>query len=110
MNEVRQRYLRGPVEEDLKGRMVFIGGPRQVGKTVFAQGFLTPPDIMHPAYLNWDDVQVRSSLMKGELPAGQPVIILDEIHKSDLVTLNNCHFQNYMGIQSLQTRKPYFQT
>jgi uncharacterized protein len=81
MNEVRQRYLRGPVEEDLKGRMVFIGGPRQVGKTVFAQGFLTPPDIMHPAYLNWDDVQVRSSLMKGELPAGQPVIILDEIHK-----------------------------
>lgn len=61
--------------------MVFIGGPRQVGKTVFALGFLNPPDIKHPAYLNWDDVQVRSSLMKGELPAGQPIIILDEIHK-----------------------------
>lgn len=61
--------------------MVFIGGPRQVGKTVFALEFLSPPDIKHPAYLNWDDIQVRPSLMKGELPAGQPVIILDEIHK-----------------------------
>jgi predicted AAA+ superfamily ATPase len=81
MNEIRQRYLKEPVEEDLKTRMVFIGGPRQVGKTVFALWFLSPPDIKHPAYLNWDDVQVRSFLMKGELPASQPVIILDEIHK-----------------------------
>jgi len=30
MNEMRQRYLRAPVQEDLKSRMVFIGGPRQV--------------------------------------------------------------------------------
>lgn len=81
MNEIRQRYLRESVEEDLKSRMVFIGRPRQVGKTVFALGFLSPPDIKNPAYLNWDDVQVRSFLMKGELPAGQPVVILDEIHK-----------------------------
>jgi len=81
MNEIRQRYLKETVEEDLKSRMVFIGGPRQVGKTVFALGFLSPPVIQHPAYLNWDDVQVRSSLMKGELPANQPVIVLDEIHK-----------------------------
>jgi len=81
MTEIRQRYLKKPVEEDLKTRMVFIGGPRQVGKTVFALRFLKPPDIKHPAHLNWDNVQARSSLMKGELPAGQPVIILDEIHK-----------------------------
>ncbi|MCF8144859.1 MAG: AAA family ATPase [Deltaproteobacteria bacterium] len=81
MNEIHQRYLKEPVEDDLKSRMVFIGGPRQVGKTVFALGFLSPPDIRHAAYLNWDDVQVRSSLMKGELPANQPLIILDEIHK-----------------------------
>ncbi len=81
MIDIRQRYLRNPVEADLKSRMVFIGGPRQVGKTTFALGFLASPNIKQAAYLNWDDVQARSSLMKGELPANQTVIILDEIHK-----------------------------
>ncbi|MGD9974239.1 MAG: ATP-binding protein [Desulfatirhabdiaceae bacterium] len=81
MIDIRQRYMRNPVEADLKSRMVFIGGPRQVGKTTFALGFLASPNIKQAAYLNWDDVQARSSLMKGELPANQAVIILDEIHK-----------------------------
>ena len=81
MKEPLPRYLKTPVSDDLKTRMVFVGGPRQVGKTVFAVGFLDPPDIQQPGYLNWDDVQVRSALMKGELPSGQPVIVLDEIHK-----------------------------
>ncbi len=52
-----------------------------MGKTTLALLFLSPPSVKHPAYLNWDDVKVHSSLMKGELPAGQPLLILDEIHK-----------------------------
>ena len=77
----RTRYLKKSVEEDLKGKMVFIGGPRQVGKTIFALSFLPEPDEKHPAYLNWDDVYVRPSIIKGELPAKQKIIVLDEIHK-----------------------------
>gem|GEM_PF-2945591 len=43
MIDIRQRYMRNPVEADLKSRMVFIGGPRQVGKATFALLFLTSP-------------------------------------------------------------------
>jgi predicted AAA+ superfamily ATPase len=75
------RYLKSPVEADLKTRMVFVGGPRQVGKTTFALSFLSTPSEKHPAYLNWDDVQARPRLMRGELPPNQPFIVLDEIHK-----------------------------
>ena len=61
--------------------MVFIGGPRQVGKTTFALSFLSEPTGKHPAYLNWDNIATRSSLLKGELPAKEEYIVLDEIHK-----------------------------
>lgn len=81
MGATRLRYLRTAVEEDLRDRMVFVGGPRQVGKTTFALGLLPRPDIRHPAYLNWDDPRVRPALLRGELPAGERLVILDEIHK-----------------------------
>ena len=81
MNEIYERYLRDSVREDLESRMVFVGGPRQVGKTTFALTFLSEPTEKHPAYLNWDDISTRSSLLKGELPANQKCIVLNEIHK-----------------------------
>jgi hypothetical protein len=62
--------------------MVFVGGPRQVGKTTFALGFLGErADETHPAYLNWDHPGVRSALRRAELPPREPLILLDEIHK-----------------------------
>ena len=81
MEEMRARYLKNPVVADLKDRMVFVGGPRQVGKTTFALGFLSEATEKHPAYLNWDNPAIRASLLKGELPAAQKVVVLDEIHK-----------------------------
>jgi uncharacterized protein len=81
MKKIYTRYLKDPIKEDLKDRMVFVGGPRQVGKTTFALTFLPEHSEKHPAYLNWDNLPVRSSLLKGELPGGQDSIILDEIHK-----------------------------
>jgi len=81
MNKLIERYLKNPVTEDLKDRMVFVGGPRQVGKTTFALSFLPESTERHPAYLNWDDISTRSALMKGELPSGEKLIILDEVHK-----------------------------
>jgi predicted AAA+ superfamily ATPase len=76
-----ERYLKQSAQEDLKTRMIFVGGPRQVGKTTFALSFLSAPTEKSPAYLNWDDIKTRPSLMRGELPPDQPVLILDEIHK-----------------------------
>ena len=61
--------------------MVFVGGPRQVGKTTFSLTFLSSPSEKHPAYLSWDDLADRSALLKGELPSNQNCIVLDEIHK-----------------------------
>ncbi len=75
------RYLETSIKHDLSEKMVFVGGPRQVGKTTLALGFLDEPSRRHKSYLNWDVVQNRASLMRGELPGGQELIILDEIHK-----------------------------
>ena len=75
------RYLADPIRDDLARKMVFVGGPRQVGKTTMALGLLGAPGKRHRGYLNWDDPRVRPRLLRGELPAGQPLIVLDEIHK-----------------------------
>ena len=77
----RKRYIHESVQEDLLSRMVFVGGPRQVGKTTFALSFLKDPAASHPAYLNWDEVSDRKAILRGELPPKQTLIILDEIHK-----------------------------
>lgn len=76
-----ERYIRQQVSLDLQSKMVFVGGPRQVGKTTFALSLLDEPTPKHPAYLNWDDTKVRSQLLKGELPSKERLIVLDEIHK-----------------------------
>ena len=81
MKKTYRRYINDSVDEDLKNKMVFVGGPRQVGKTTFALTFLKEPHEKNPAYLNWDDVLTRSSLLRGELPPNQDLIVLDEIHK-----------------------------
>lgn len=76
-----ERYLKSPIAEDLSEKMVFLGGPRQVGKTTLALSFLPGGDEKHPAYLNWDNPTTRSLLLQGALPAGQRLVLLDEIHK-----------------------------
>ncbi len=69
------------VEQDLKEKMVFIGGPRQVGKTTLALSLLKNADLNHPAYLNWDDLNDRKKIKLAEIPENQSLIIFDEIHK-----------------------------
>ena len=76
------RYLENAVAHALNRKMVFVGGPRQVGKTTFALGFLgKKADETHPAYLNWDHPSVPPRLRAAELPAREPLLLLDEIHK-----------------------------
>lgn len=79
---MKQRYLTPFVAEDLKTRMVFVGGARQVGKTTFALSFLGDSKQEHsPAYLNWDSIDDREKILKAEIPPNQPILIFDEIHK-----------------------------
>ena len=76
------RYIRDHIEADLANRMVFIGGPRQVGKTTLALSLLGPcSNESSPAYLNWDVLSDREDILAERLPSGQPRIIFDEIHK-----------------------------
>ena len=76
-----KRYLEEIIRKDLAEKMVFLGGPRQVGKTTLALTLLENGDERHPAYLNWDDLQSRRMLLGGALPGVEPLVILDEVHK-----------------------------
>jgi len=76
-----QRYLQTPIKTDLKEKMVFLGGPRQVGKTTFSQSLLKKFSDRHPAYLNWDSLTDRQIILNGTWPSSEKLIVLDEIHK-----------------------------
>jgi len=75
-----ERYPIRHILDDLQKKMVFIGGPRQVGKTTLALSILRG-DENHPAYLNWDYFEDKRDILQGKLPSNQNLIILDEIHK-----------------------------
>ncbi len=74
------RYIKSAIVDDLHKKMVFVGGPRQVGKTTMALNILEG-DEQHPAYFNWDYMDDKRLLLQGGLPANQPLVVLDEIHK-----------------------------
>lgn len=76
----QKRYLQSTIEKFMEKRMVFVGGPRQVGKTTLCLDFLSPPQISNPAYMNWDDPHSRVLIKSGELPR-QKILLFDEIHK-----------------------------
>ena len=59
------RYLQAPIESDLGRKMVFVGGPRQAGKTQLGKLIIPDP----AAYLNYDIAEHRRAILKGELPA-----------------------------------------
>jgi hypothetical protein len=47
------RYIAANILEDLTRKMVFVGGPRQVGKTTLAKAILSS-NYPSGRYLNWD--------------------------------------------------------
>ena len=73
---MQPRYLSAQVKHDLSRKMVFVAGPRQVGKTTLGQSL---PGAKR-GYLNWDVAAHRERILKGQLPASK-LWIFDEIHK-----------------------------
>jgi len=69
------------IKKDLEKKMVFIGGPRQVGKTTLATSLIHNFKDNHPAYLNWDNEVSKRNILKGLWPKDEPLIVFDEIHK-----------------------------
>lgn len=58
--------------------MVFITGPRQSGKTTLVQELISN---LPSLYLNWDDQDHRSKILKRDWSDEEVYIALDEIHK-----------------------------
>jgi predicted AAA+ superfamily ATPase len=71
------RYLAAILSSELKQKMVFLGGPRQVGKTSLAQSLMTKSSI----YMNWDDDQNKEDILSKKITTSADFIIFDEIHK-----------------------------
>ena len=74
--DTHRRYLQAQVVDDLARKMVFLSGPRQVGKTTLA---LALPG-GRAGYLTWDDPDDRDRILRRRLPRS-PMWIFDEIHK-----------------------------
>ncbi len=68
--------------------MIFLSGPRQVGKTTFMQEIIAKA-YPKTTYFNWDILDNKKTLLQDPYffqavdfsGAGQPLVILDEIHK-----------------------------
>ena len=77
-------------DENLTGRhMVFIAGPRQVGKTLLAKNWLKQKGCAS-LYFNWDEPSIRRAYLANSLffeskarslSIRDPWIVFDEIHK-----------------------------
>ncbi len=81
---VRRRYLHDAIDDlaFARGKMAFVGGPRQAGKTTLAKTFLAERG---GRYATWDDVATRRIWVRDPkqlVPKAREVLALDEIHKA----------------------------
>src|SRR5271157_3039882 len=73
-------------KELIGSKMVFLAGPRQIGKTTYARSLIATPD--KGAYFNWDNPDVRRDFsgdtfffLKRYGGSGDYLVVFDEIHK-----------------------------
>ncbi len=71
-----RRYLAAQIAADLSRKMVFVSGPRQVGKTTLAKSL--PGGTT--GYMTWDAPDDRDRILRREYPKS-PLWVFDEIHK-----------------------------
>ena len=78
MMENKKRQLFSNIISDLDEKMVFLSGPRQVGKTTLAKQVLKEKS---GVYYSWDNQKDRRIILEGSWPTSPSLIVLDEIHK-----------------------------
>ncbi len=76
-----RRYLHASILSDLKEKMVFLAGPRQVGKTTVAKHIMSSSYGSSGIYLNWDNRSDRKEIRQARWPGEESLVILDELHK-----------------------------
>jgi len=74
-----KRKIYNKIVLDLKKKMVFIVGPRQVGKTWLAKRIMK--EYKNPIYLNFDNSDHREIIKKQSWLKDVDLIVFDEIHK-----------------------------
>ena len=74
------RYLTPHILSDLSAKMVFVGGPRQVGKTTLAKDILSK-NFASGRYLNWDFDEDRQDILKKKWSTVNSLLVFDELHK-----------------------------
>ena len=79
MSYSKKRYLQAFILKDLKEKMIFIEGPRQVGKTTMSLNIAKSTNKKY-IYLSWDDASDRKFILKQQFPV-ENFIIYDELHK-----------------------------
>ncbi len=77
---MKTRYLQSIIEQDINNKMVFLAGPRQVGKTTLARMIAT--GYSRTVYLNWDNPEHRQIITKMHWSPDTELLILDEVHKN----------------------------
>jgi predicted AAA+ superfamily ATPase len=73
------RYLRDAILQDLARKMVFLGGPRQVGKTSLAETVMESYE--QPLYLNYDNLKQRKQMREEQWSKENQLLVFDELHK-----------------------------
>lgn len=74
------RYITPYILDDLRSKMVFISGPRQVGKTTLAKGILSG-HFSSGRYLDWDLDEDRQDILKKRWDRDEKLLVFDELHK-----------------------------
>jgi predicted AAA+ superfamily ATPase len=73
------RKQQGDIAEDLKKKMVFLTGPRQVGKTTLAKKLMQR--YTNPLYLNYDVYESKQIIKNRSWNRDVDLLIFDELHK-----------------------------
>ncbi|MFC1612100.1 ATP-binding protein [Myxococcota bacterium] len=66
--------------KDLEKKMVFLGGPRQVGKTTIAKRILGD-SFSTGRYFNWDLDDDRRAILAKQWSSDERLLVFDELHK-----------------------------
>jgi hypothetical protein len=74
------RYLQPYLVKDLQKKMVFLAGPRQVGKTTLARAILES-DFPGGRYFNWDLDEDRQDIVHKRWSEDNHLLVFDELHK-----------------------------
>ena len=94
-----KRYLFDQILGDLRKKLVFITGPRQVGKTYLAKQVMEK--FVSPQYLNFDNINDLKIIKDMSWANNTDLLVFDEIHKMK-------NWKSY--IKGVYDSKPDFQS